>query len=75
MKNIVRLNFAIALTALAMPSFAAPTVGRFLVRQQWPWHDKVEIEYTLSGVEGPVVDHHVGSRRLRRRKHRRVIVF
>ncbi|MBQ9739836.1 MAG: hypothetical protein IJV91_02745, partial [Kiritimatiellae bacterium] len=53
MKNIVRLNFAIALIVSAMPSFAAPTVGRFLVRQQWPWHDKVEIEYTLSGVEGP----------------------
>ena len=53
MKNIVRLNFAIALIVSAMPVFAAPTVGRFLVRQQWPWHDKVEIEYTLSGVEGP----------------------
>lgn len=53
MKNIVRLNFAIALIVSALPVFAAPTVGRFLVRQQWPWHDKVEIEYTLSGVEGP----------------------
>lgn len=37
----------------ALPLFAVPEVGRVLVRQQWPWHGKVEIEYTLSGVNSP----------------------
>ena len=43
----------ILLISFVVSTFASPSVGRFLVRQQWPWHEKVEIEFTLSGVEGP----------------------
>ena len=51
--RIIKLNLMFFSVVVALSSLAEPTVGRFLVRQQWPWHEKVEIEYTLSGVEGP----------------------
>lgn len=49
MKTMMSLCLCLASAA----SVAAPTVGRFLVRQQWPWNGTVEIEYLLSGVDGP----------------------
>jgi hypothetical protein len=36
----------------AFSAFSAPVVEKVLVRQQWPWNEKVEIEYVLTGVEG-----------------------
>ena len=29
-------------------------VDRVIVRQQWPWHDGIQVEYALSGVTEPV---------------------
>lgn len=34
--------------------FAASTVSDVVVRQRWPWSDKVDIDYTLSGDKGDV---------------------
>jgi formylglycine-generating enzyme required for sulfatase activity len=53
MKSLKDLMF-ICLGCVAMSVFAAPKVDKVLVRQQWPWNDKVEIEYVISGVEGKV---------------------
>ena len=46
------------LAAMAMVSMAceAASVGEVCVRQMWPWHEKVRIDYTLSGEPGELSD-------------------
>ena len=34
--------------------FAEATVSRTLVRQQWPWHGQVRVDFELAGVTSPV---------------------
>ena len=45
---------ALAVAIVTLSADAAPTVGRVLVRQQWPWKEDVRIEYELTGAAGPV---------------------
>ena len=44
--------------AMVMASMAceAASVGEVCVRQMWPWHEKVRIDYTLSGEPGELSD-------------------
>ena len=49
MNRLVFLAFAFA-AALA----CAVQVDRVVVRQQWPWHEGILVEYSLSGMSGPV---------------------
>ena len=46
------------LAAMAMVSMVceAASVGEVCVRQMWPWHEKVRIDYTLSGEPGELSD-------------------
>ena len=50
MKNLTSLLFA----AVAAASVQAATVDRVIVRQQWPWHTGIKVEYALSGMTGAV---------------------
>ena len=49
MNRLVFLAFAFAAS-----SACAVQVDRVIVRQQWPWHEGILVEYSLSGVSGPV---------------------
>ena len=40
--------------ALVAASACAVQVDRVVVRQQWPWHEGIQVEYSLSGMSGPV---------------------
>lgn len=45
---------AVFAASFAGSVFAASTVSDVVVRQRWPWSDKVDIDYTLSGDKGDV---------------------
>ena len=49
MNRLVFLAFA-----FAAASACAVQVDRVVVRQQWPWHEGIQVEYSLSGMSGPV---------------------
>ena len=49
MNRLVFLAFAFAAS-----SACAVQVDRVVVRQQWPWHEGIQVEYSLSGMSGPV---------------------
>ena len=51
MKSIVS-----SLVALSALSLAAATVENVVVRQQWPWNTRVNIDYTLTAGEGETWD-------------------
>ena len=50
----MKKSTAFLFAALFTAALQAATVDRVIVRQQWPWHDGVKIEYSLSGMTGPV---------------------
>ena len=50
MKNLV-CGIAVFLSVLAA---AEPSVGRVLVRQQWPWERTVRVDYELQGAAAPM---------------------
>ena len=52
--NNVRLVFLSMIAAAATCS--AAVVDQVCVRQMWPWHEKVRIDYTLTGEIGEVSD-------------------
>lgn len=37
----------------AVTAFAAPTIDRVAVRQQWPWSTDLKVDFSLTGVESP----------------------
>ena len=45
-------SLLLAFSALAA-SAGAVQVDRVVVRQQWPWHESIQVEYALSGMDGP----------------------
>jgi len=45
---------AVFAASFAGSVFAASTVSDVVARQRWPWSDKVDIDYTLSGDKGDV---------------------
>ena len=49
MNRLVFLAFA-----FTAASACAAQVDRVIVRQQWPWHEGIQVEYVLSGMSGPV---------------------
>ena len=48
MKTIIAAVFGMA----ALGAFATTTISDVIVRQQWPWNGKVNIDYILHGDEG-----------------------
>ena len=48
MKTIIAAVFGMA----ALGAFATTTISDVIVRQQWPWNGKVNIDYILHGEEG-----------------------
>ena len=53
MENIGKaLTLAATLTAATATS--AAEIDRMIVRQQWPWHDGIAVEFVVKGVSSPV---------------------
>ena len=46
-------TFAFTSLLLCVATAGAVQVDRVIVRQQWPWHDGIKVEYELSGRNGP----------------------
>ena len=47
-----KLYFSVAVTMFAFGAFAEATVGGLVVRQQWPWNNKVTVDFVLSDPSG-----------------------
>ena len=47
---------ASAFVLLAASAACAATIDTVLVRQQWPWHEKVRIDYVMNGNQGELAD-------------------
>ncbi len=45
-----KILFAFAFTSLAAVLLAVPTVSDVLVRQQWPWREKIRVDFLLDGM-------------------------
>lgn len=56
--NSIHIRSAVLSLAASMLTAAAgaATVGQMCVRQMWPWHEKVRIDYTLEGNAGETAD-------------------
>ena len=46
----MKMNCVFAGVVLSALTLQAATVDRILVRQEWPWNEKVDIDFALSGV-------------------------
>ena len=42
--------FAVVSAIAAAAAFADPSISQMVARQQWPWSEKVMIDFHLSGV-------------------------
>ena len=51
-----KLYFSVAVTMFAFGAFAEATVGDMVVRQQWPWNNKVIVDFVLSDPNGDMHD-------------------
>ena len=70
MNRLVFLAFA-----FTAASACAAQVDRVIVRQQWPWHEGIQVEYVLSGMSGPVdIGVSVTSRLVEAEDHIEVVV-
>ena len=47
MKSLI---FSAVVVLASVGAFADATIGRVLVRQQWPWNEKVAIDFVLTNV-------------------------
>ena len=56
MKSIFKSMFLCGAFCVALDASAVATVTRTLVRQQWPWHAKVYVDYRLDNAAGESVE-------------------
>ena len=56
MKSLFKNIFFCGILCAALDASAAATVSRTLVRQQWPWHAKVHVDYRLLNDDGDSVE-------------------
>lgn len=57
MKSLFKnIFFFCGILCAALDASAAATVSRTLVRQQWPWHAKVHVDYRLLNDDGESVE-------------------
>ena len=56
MKNLFTNIFFCGILCAALDASVAATVSRTLVRQQWPWHAKVHVDYRLLNDDGESIE-------------------
>ena len=56
MKSLLKNIFFCGVLCAALDASAVATVSRTLVRQQWPWHAKVHVDYRLLNDDGESVE-------------------
>ena len=54
MKMNRKMMVSAAAAVVAFAAFGATTVSDVVARQRWPWSEKVDIDYTLTGDKGDV---------------------